>query len=144
MMNLAHQVNLNTPAAEAAPVSSIMRGTVFSAIRDARLRCLVQSSFGQSLPDLVGVDYELDLRADYDLILLPEGADGSAIGRLLAQATSPAPVIISRSQALGARADLVLSDWSAPSLSAAILSVKAPVTRVSELPRLPKPHRYPL
>jgi hypothetical protein len=136
MMNLAHQVNVQTPAAEGAPVSSIMRGTVFSVMRDARLRCLVQSSFGQSLPDLVGVDYELDLRADYDLILLPEEAEGSAIGRLLAQATSPAPVIISRSQALGARADLVLSDWSAPSLSAAILSVKALVTRVSELPRL--------
>lgn len=136
MINLAQQIDLLAPAAEAAPVSSIMRGTVCSPMRVVRLRCLVQSSFRQSLPDLVGVDYELDPRADYDLILLPD-ADSSAIGQLLGQATSAAPVIVSRSRVLGARADLVLSDWSAPSLSAAILSVGPLVTRVSELPRLP-------
>jgi len=83
------------------------------------------------------VDYELDPRAEYDLILLPDDVELSEIGRLLGQTTNPAPVIISGSQALGLRADLVLSDWSAPSLSAAILSVRPLVRRVSELPRLP-------
>jgi Thaumarchaeal output domain 1 len=137
MMNLAQQIDLLAPATEAAPVSSMLRGTVFSPVRVVRLRCLVESSFGPSLPDLVGVDYELDPRAEYDLILLPDETESSAIAQLLGQATTPAPVIISRSQVLGARADLVLSDWSAPSLSAAILSVRPLVTRVSELPRLP-------
>ena len=136
MINLTQQINLLAPAAEVPPVSSIMHDTVFSAMRIARLRCLVESGFRQSLPDLIGVDYELDPRAEYDVILLADDVEPSGIGRLLGLTACPAPVIISRSRVLGARADLVLSDWSAPSLSAAILSVRPLVTRVSELPRL--------
>jgi hypothetical protein len=125
------------PAAETVPLSPISNGTVGSPAREARLRCFIESSSWRSLPDLVAVDYELDPRSEYDLILLPDEVQSSGLGRLLGQATSPAPVIISRSQALGGRADLVLTDWSAATLSAAILSLKPLVTRVSELPRLP-------
>jgi hypothetical protein len=125
------------PSAETVPLSPISNGTVGSPAREARLRCFIESSSWRSLPDLVAVDYELDPRSEYDLILLPDEVQSSGLGRLLGQATSPAPVIISRSQALGGRADLVLTDWSAATLSAAILSLKPLVTRVSELPRLP-------
>jgi Thaumarchaeal output domain 1 len=125
------------PAAETVPLSPISNGTVGSPAREARLRCFIESSSWRSLPDLVAVDYELDPRSEYDLILLPDEVQSFGLGRLLGQATSPAPVIISRSQALGGRADLVLTDWSAATLSAAILSLKPLVTRVSELPRLP-------
>jgi hypothetical protein len=136
MMNVAQQISLFAPAAEVAPVS-LIHSTVLSPKREMRLRCLVESSFWRLLPAIDDVDYELDPRNESDLILLPGDPGSSAIGRLIGQASSPAPVIISRSQALGARADLVLADWSAPSLSAAILAVTPLVTRVSELPRLP-------
>jgi hypothetical protein len=135
MINLPQQTP--APAAETAAVSLIRNGTVFSPVTEAQLRCFVESSSSPSLPDLVGVDYELDPRAEYDLILLRDDVELSRLGRLLGQTTSPAPVIISRSQGLGVRADVVLSDWSAPSLSAAILSVRPLVTRVGQLPRLP-------
>ena len=91
----------------------------------------------RSLPALDGVDYQLDPRAEFDLILIPDNPEPSAVGRLLGQASSPAPLIISQSRTLGARADLVLSDWSAASLAAAIHSLVPVITRVSELPRLP-------
>jgi hypothetical protein len=137
MINLAQPINVPAPADDTAPVLSIMHSTLLSATRDKRTRCLVVNGFRQSLPDLVGVDYEFDPHVEYDLILLPDEAELSEIERVLGQTTNPAPVIIARSQALGARADIVLSDWSAPSLSAGIISVKPLVRRVSELPRLP-------
>jgi hypothetical protein len=137
MISLAKQIDGLAAAAEAPSVLSLMPGTAFAAKRNERVRCLVVSRVQQLLPDLAGVDYELDPQAEYDLILLPDDGGASEIGRLLGQTTSPAPVIISRSQALGVRADLVLSDWSAPSLAAAILSLRPLVTRISELPRLP-------
>src|ERR1700730_2386762 len=137
MKNVAHQTMMLAPAAQVMSVSPVIGNTAHSAKHGPGLRCLVAGSSWQSLPDLGGVDYELDPRAEYDLILLPEEAESSEMGRLLGQATSPAPAIISRPQVLGARADLALSDWSAPSLSAAILSIITLLSRVSALPRLP-------
>jgi hypothetical protein len=97
----------------------------------------VESTSWRSLPTIDGVDYEIDPRTDCDLILIPGEPEPSAIGRLLSEANSPAPVIIARSETLGTRADLVLSDWSAPSLVAAIRSLEPLTARVAELPRLP-------
>ena len=104
---------------------------------DGRLRCLVESTSWRSLPTLDGVDYEIDPRTDCDMILIPGEPEASTISRLLAEVESPAPVIIARSEALAGRADLLLSDWSAPSLAAAIRSLWALTRRVSALPRLP-------
>jgi Thaumarchaeal output domain 1 len=137
MISAAQQIRLVAPADGVAPVSSVIDDTLLFGKPEAKLRCFVEGGSWRSLPALGGVDYDPDPRADYDLILLPSDADPSAIGRLLGQANSPAPVIISRYETLGARADLVLSDWSAQSLSTAILSVMPVVTRVSELPRKP-------
>jgi hypothetical protein len=137
MISAAQQIRLVAPADGVAPVSSVIDDTLLFGKPEAKLRCFVEGGSWRSLPALGGVDYDPDPRADYDLILLPSNADPSAIGRLLGQANSPAPVIISRYETLGARADLVLSDWSAQSLSTAILSVMPVVTRVSELPRKP-------
>jgi hypothetical protein len=136
-MNVARQGRSLAPTAEVVSVSSIAGKTMLSPKRDARLRCLVGSGSWRSLPALEGVDYGLDPRAESDLILLPGDPEPFAIRRLLGKASSPAPVIISQSQRLGARADLVLSDWSGSSLLAAIHSLAPVVTRVSELPRLP-------
>jgi ribosomal protein S27E len=135
MIKLSQQTPV--PASETALLSSLSNGTVGSPAMEARLRCFIESSSWRSLPDLVAIDYELDPRSEYDLILLPDEVQSPGVERLLGQATSPAPVIISRSQAFGARADLVLADWSAASLSAAILSFGPLLTRISKLPRLP-------
>jgi hypothetical protein len=136
-MNAAQQSRALAPTAEIVSVPSIAAKSMLSPKRDATLRCLVESRSWRSLPALEGVDYGLDPRAGSDLILVPGDSEPSAVGRLLGQSNSPAPVIISHSQTLGARADLVLSDWSASSLLAAIHSLAQVVTRVSELPRLP-------
>jgi len=120
-MNLAQQSRLLGPIAEVVPVSSVTGNSVLSQKRAARLRCLVESGSWRLLPALDGVDYGTDPRADADLILIPGDPEPSAIGGLLGQTHTPAPVIISQSQTLGSRADLVLADWSASSLSAAIL-----------------------
>src|SRR5260370_27751083 len=137
MISAAQQIRLVAPADGVAPVSSVIDDTLLLRKPEAKLRCFVEGGSSRSLPALGGVDYELDPRADYDLILLPSDADPSAIGRLLGQANSPAPVIISRYETLGARADLVLCDWTDQSLSTPILSVMPLLTRVSELPRKP-------
>jgi len=136
-MNAAHQGRVLAPTAELVSVSSIAGKGLRSPKQDRRFRCLVENSSWRSLPVLEDVDYSLDPRVESDLILVPGDPEASAIGELLGQGSSPAPVIISQSSALGARADLVLSDWSASSLSAAIHSVAPVVTRVAELPRLP-------
>jgi len=136
-MNAAHQGRVLAPTAELVSVSSIAGKGLRSPKQDGRFRCLVENSSWRSLPVLEDVDYSLDPRVESDLILVPGDPEASAIGELLGQGSSPAPVIISQSSALGARADLVLSDWSASSLSAAIHSVAPVVTRVAELPRLP-------
>jgi hypothetical protein len=122
-MNAAQQSRGLAPTAEIVSVPSIAAKSMLSPKRDATLRCLVESRSWRSLPALEGVDYGLDPRAGSDLILVPGDSEPSAVGRLLGQSNSPAPVIISHSQTLGARADLVLSDWSASSLLAAIHSL---------------------
>lgn len=135
-MKLGQQSRLAARSAEIVPVALATSNVVFSPKKDKGLRCFVESSSCRSLPALDGVDYQLDPRAEFDLILIPENPERSAVGRLLGQASSPAPLIISQSRTLGARADLVLSDWSAASLAAAIHSLVPVITRVSELPRL--------
>jgi len=136
-MSGAEQSRLLAPTAEIVSVSSLIGNNVLSAKSDGKLRCYVENSMWRPLPALDGVEYGFDPRAEYDLILIPGDPERSAVGGLLGQANSPAPIIISRSQMLGARADLVLADWSESSLSAAILSLAPIITRVSKLPRLP-------
>lgn len=136
-MELAQNIRVVEPTSEIASATSPPGKIAFSEKKNTRLHCVIERSAWQTLPVLDDVVSGIDSRSGSDVILIPGDPEVSAAKRLVFEASGPAPVIISQSQTIGPRADLILSDWSAPSLSAAIRSPASVIARVSELPRLP-------
>ena len=103
------------------------------AARESVARCLIDREFIKHVPQVERIAYVCNPDDDYDIIIAGS-ATAHTYADFIVRCSNPAAPMIAFSGALGPRADVVLRDASASSISAAISHLQPLVRALAALP----------